>query len=73
MEKEKCIVFDFSKGKRVSTACYHYENGQLDLDLKIEVMSPEPAYGSNVIEFRKPDKKKKNSTCNKGEVPSYTA
>lgn len=73
MKKEKCIFYDFSKGMRVDTTCTLYKNGQLDLDLKIEVMSPEPVYGSNVIEFRKPDKKKKNSTCNKGEVPSYTA
>ena len=73
MKSKKCIVFDFSKGKRADTAYYHYENGQLDLDLKIEVMSHEPAYGSNVIEFREPDKKKKNSTCMKEQEPSYTA
>lgn len=73
MKKEKCIVFDFSKGTRVGPAYYHYQNGQLDLDLKIEVMSPEPAYGSNVIEFRKPDKKSKNSTCTKEQAPFYTA
>ena len=73
MKNKKCVVFDFSKGKRVGTANCHYLNGQLDLDLKVEVMSPEPAYGSNVIEFRKPGKKKKDGTSNKGEVPYYTA
>ena len=73
MKKEKCIVFDFRKGKKVDTAYCHYQNGQLDLDLKIEVMSPEPAYGSNVIDFRKVNKKKKNGTCVKEQVPSYTA
>ena len=73
MKIKKCIVFDFTRGKRVDTAYYHYQNGQLDLDLKIEVMSPEPAYHSNVIEFRQSDKKKKNSSCKKGEEPSCTA
>ena len=73
MKNKKCIVFDFKKGKRADTAYYHYKNGQLDLDLKIEVMSPEPVYGGNVIEFRKPDKKKKKRTCTKEQTPSYTA
>ena len=53
MKKEKCIIFDFSKGKREDTSYYHYHNGQLDLDLKIEVMSPEPSYGCNILEFNK--------------------
>ena len=71
MKKEKCIVFDFKKGKRENTAYYHYQNGQLDLDLKIEVMSPEPAYGSNVLKFKKQDKKK--GTCGKKQMPSNIA
>ena len=71
MKRKKCIVFDFAKGKKTDTAYCHYQNGQLDLDLKIEVMSHEPAYGSNVIEFRKQNKKK--GTCIKEQAPSYTA
>jgi len=63
MNKEKCIVFNFSKGTRVPSATYHYNNGQLDLDLKIEVMSPETEYGSNVIKFKNQNKKK--DTCKK--------
>jgi hypothetical protein len=75
MKKEKCIIFDFSKGIRVDTTYNLYRNGQLDLDLSIEVKSPEPTpeYGSNVIEFKKRDKKEKNSTCTKEQVPIYTA
>lgn len=73
MKQEKCIFYDFSKGKRVDTAYYHYKNGQLDLDLTIEVKSPEPAYGGNVIEFKKLSSKSKNSTCNKKQAPYYTA
>lgn len=74
MKNRKCIVFDFTKGKRVDTAYYHYKNGGLDLDLKIEVMSPDSVYGSNVIEFRMPDNKIKNNTCkNKTEEPFFTA
>ena len=73
MKKEKCIVFDFSKGKRVDTAYILYRNGQLNLDLNIEVKSPEPAYGGNVIEFKKSANKSKNSTCMKKQVPYYTA
>lgn len=73
MKNKKCIVFDFKKGKREDTAYYHYKNGQLDLDLKIEVMSPEPAYGSNVIKFRKTDKKSNNKSCKNEEEPSCTA
>jgi len=71
MKKEKCIVFDFKYGKRENTAYYHYQKGQLDLDLKIEVMSPEPVYGSNVIKFKKPDKKK--GSCDKQQLPSNIA
>ena len=71
MKKEKCIVFDFKHGKRENTAYYHYKNGQLDLDLNIEVLSPEPAYGCNVLEFKKLTKKE--STCTKDHVPTYTA
>lgn len=73
MKNKKCIVFDFTKGRRADIAHYQYKNGQLDLDLKIEVKSPVPAYSSNVIEFRKQDKKSKNSTCTKEQAPSYTA
>ena len=73
MEKEKCIVFDFSKGMRVDTTCNLYRNGQLDLGLNIEVKSPKSEYGSNVIEFKKRDKKDNNSTCTKEQVPIYTA
>ncbi len=73
MKKEQCIFFDFSKGMRVDTAYNLYKNGQLDLDLNIEVKSPEPAYGGNVIEFKKPADKSKNSTCMKKQVPYYTA
>jgi len=71
MKKEKCIIFDFSKGKRADTSYSHYNNGQLDLDLKIEVMSPEPYYGCNILEFNKPVKKK--DTCINKQAPSYTA
>ena len=60
MKKEKCILFDFTKGTRVPAAYYHYKNGQLDLDLRIEVRSPEPAYGSNVLKFKKAVKDRKN-------------
>ncbi|MCK5197237.1 MAG: hypothetical protein KAR21_02745 [Spirochaetales bacterium] len=73
MKKEKCVVFDFSKGIRVGATDNLYKNGQLDLDLKIEVMSPEPVYGSNVINFRKTDKKRNNKSCKNGEEPSCTA
>jgi len=73
MKKEKCIVFDFSKGTRVGPAYYHYQNGQLDLDLNIEVKSPEPAYDSNVIKFKKLANNSKNSTCAKEQEPSNTA
>ncbi len=71
MKKEKCIVFDFKQGKRKNTAYYHYKNGQLDLDLEIEVMSPEPVYGSNILEFK--ELIKNDSTCLKDHVPIYTA
>lgn len=71
MNKEKCIVFNFSKGTRVPTAYYHYKNGQLDLDLKIEVMSTEPEYGTNVLQFKKVQKK--DSTSTKDQAPPYTA
>ena len=71
MKKEKCIIFDFSKGKREDTSYYHYHNGQLDLDLNIEVMSTEPSYGCNILDFNKSAKKK--GTCIKKQVPSYTA
>ena len=73
MKKEKCIVFDFSKGRRGDNTYNHYKNGQLDLDLNIEVKSPESVYGSNVIKFKKLAKNSKNSTCSKEEEPSYTA
>jgi len=62
MKKEKCIVFDFKYGKRENTAYYQYQKGQLDLDLKIEVMSPEPEYGSNVLKFKNIEKVKKNDS-----------
>ena len=71
MKKEKCIVFNFSKGTRVSTAYSHYKNGQLDLDLKIEIMSPEPEYGNNILKFKKLSNKK--GTCTKDQAPPYTA
>jgi len=74
MKNTKCIVFNFSKGTKFNTAYYHYKNGQLDLDLKIEeVRSAEPVYGSNVIDFKKRDKKRKSSSCRSGEEPSCTA
>lgn len=71
MKKQKCIVFDFSKGQRAEISYNCDRNGQLDLDLNIEVMSPEPIYGNKVIDFRRPDKKK--GTCTKDQAPSYTA
>ena len=73
MKKEKCVVFDFSKGIRVGATDNLYKNGQLDLDLNIEVKSPESTYGSNVIKFKTLADKSKNSTCSKDQEPSYTA
>lgn len=73
MKKEKCIVFDFKKGIRENEAYYHYKNGQLDLDLHIEVKSPEPVYGSNVIKFKNQDKKGKKNCLTGVHVPSYPA
>ncbi|MCK5200817.1 MAG: helix-turn-helix transcriptional regulator [Spirochaetales bacterium] len=73
MKKDKCIVFDFSKGKRADTSYNLYENGQLDLDLNIVVRSPKTAYRSNVLKFKKLADKNKNSSCTKEQEPSYTA
>lgn len=73
MKKNKCIVFDFKHGKRENTAYYHYQNGQLDLDLKIEVMSPETEYGNNIIKFTKKDKNVKKDSCLKKQLPYNTA
>ena len=73
MKKEKCIIFDFSKGKRADTAYFHYHNGQLDLDLNIEVKSPEPLYGCKVINFKKSEDNRENSSCANEQLPIYTA
>ena len=62
MEKEKCIVFDFSQGKRKNPAFYQYKTDQLDLDLEIEVRSPEPAYRSNILNFNDTNKIKENGS-----------
>jgi hypothetical protein len=74
MKNKKCVVFDFSKGKRVGTTYSRCLYGQLDLDLNVEVMSPEPAYGGNVLEFKKMNKKKKNSSSGlETEEPFFIA
>ncbi len=73
MEKEKCIVYNFSRGTRLYSDYYYSKNGQLDLDLQLEVKSPEPEYGSNVVIFKKNDKKY-NKISSKAEInPSYPA
>ncbi|MDA3939880.1 MAG: hypothetical protein PF693_11310 [Spirochaetia bacterium] len=64
MKNKKCVVFDFSRGLPEETSYYHYKNGQLDLDLKIEVKSPEPVYSSNIIKFK--GLKKKNDSPMEG-------
>ncbi len=64
MKDKKCRIFDFSKGTEIElpVSYYHYKNGQLDLELKIEVMSPAPVYKSNIIKFKKESSKKKKGS-----------
>jgi hypothetical protein len=73
MKKDKCIIFDFSKGEREGVVSYNYSNGQLDMDLQIEVMSSEPSYGTNIIEFKKAIRKNKKNTYLEEHLPPYTA
>ncbi len=64
MKHKKCRIYDFSKGTEIElpVSYYNYKNGQLDLELQIEVMSPVPVYESNILKFKKESsKKKKNS------------
>ena len=68
MEDNKCVVYNFAKGIREKTSYYTYANGQLDLDLMIEVRSPEPVYGSNVLDFKYIEKKN-DSTREELEEP----
>jgi len=60
MKNEKCIVYDFRQGKKEISVYYNYKDGQLDLG--IEVRSPEPVYKSNILDFNKNGKYEKNGS-----------
>ena len=60
MENKKCVFYDFKKGIKENIFIYSYQNGQLDLDLEIEVRCPSPTYKSNILDFSKTRKYKKN-------------
>jgi len=62
MEYKKCVVYNFAKGSKENTNYYSYKNGQLDLDLNIEVRSPKSVYKSNVLNFKNLKKIKKNDS-----------
>ena len=62
MEYKKCVVYNFAKGSKENADYYSYKNGQLDLDLNIEVRSPKPEYKSNVLKFKNLKKIKKNDS-----------
>jgi len=62
MEHKKCVIYNFAKGSKENTDYYSYKNGQLDLDLNIEVRSPGSVYKSNVLSFKNLKKVKKNDS-----------
>jgi hypothetical protein len=72
MEREKCIVFSFSNGKREEKTSVLFSNSQLNLDLNIEVKSSEPIYGPKILKFNK-DNKSSDSRWTEKKYPDHTA